>query len=100
MSPQPAAAPADRDERLAAVLDELSRQVRQGQSPDLDAVIHNHPDLADELRQLWAAAQLADALSRPAGEVSLDQEPCHDTVSPSLPRAFGDYILQRELGRG
>src|SRR5437764_14619485 len=54
----------DRDTRLAALLDELARARAAGREPDVDAAARRHPDLAAELRQLWAAAQLADALAR------------------------------------
>jgi serine/threonine-protein kinase len=98
---------ADRDERLAALLDDLARQQSQGQAPDLDATARRHPDLADELHQLWAAAQLADALARPAADATreyLPETPGGLRPPPaepsSLPRAFGDYVLLRELGRG
>src|SRR5436190_17673567 len=97
---------ADRDDRLAAVLDDLARQQRAGRPPDLDATAHQHPDLADDLRQLWAAAQLADALARPAGGVTGDRLTTAEGTSPppaegpALPRTFGDYVLLRELGRG
>src|SRR5581483_8502743 len=90
--------PPDADERLAALLDDLSRQQRSGREPDLDAVLRQHPDLADELRQLWAAAQLADALARSRPTVADTQPP--PAAGPDLPRTFGDYVLLRELGRG
>ena len=51
-------------QKLAALLDDLSRQQRNGHAPDIDAVGRQHPDLAAELRQLWAAAQLAGLRSR------------------------------------
>src|SRR5215213_1183915 len=87
---------ADRDERLAAILDDLTRQHRNGTTPDLDPVARNHPDLADELRQLWAAAQMADALARPAPTLPAVTK----ANVPDPPRTFGDFELVRELGRG
>jgi serine/threonine-protein kinase len=87
---------ADRDERLAALLDDLTRQRGRGKSPDLDPIIRQHPDLADELRQLWAAAQMAGAIARPAP--TLPAAPAVDVNEP--PRMFGDFELIRELGRG
>jgi serine/threonine-protein kinase len=87
---------ADRDERLAALLDDLTRQQRGGKTPDLNPIARQHPDLADELRQLWAAAQMADAIARPATTL-----PTASSVEPKEPpRNFGDFELIRELGRG
>ena len=81
-----------RDERLAALLDELSRQ----ELPNIDAAANAHPDLAQELRQLWAAAQLADAVARttiPPGP------PISTGLTPPL-RSFGDFEIVNEIGRG
>jgi serine/threonine-protein kinase len=90
---------ADRDERLAALIDDLSRQQRNGTTPDLEPVVRNHPDLADELRQLWAAAQMAGALARsPQSTATLPVDNFSPSVEP--PRVFGDFELVRELGRG
>lgn len=84
-----------RDEELAAILTNLSDQARAGQVADLDATAHQHPHLASELRQLWAIAELANLTGTP---------PPPDRNARSLettpPRAFGDYELIRELGRG
>ena len=55
-----------RDETLAALLSELAEQRRQGRRPDVEAVAAGHPDLAAELRALWAAAQFADEFARPS----------------------------------
>ncbi len=54
---------ADRDQRLADLLADLSEQARQGRDPDLDGVAARHPDLCRELRELWAAVQIADVLT-------------------------------------
>src|SRR5262245_31442162 len=98
---------ADRDERLAVLLDDFARQQRAGQAPDLDAAARLHPDLADEFRQLWAAAQFADARARPGGEATASRksEGSSGDLRPrpagaELPRVFGDFVLMRELGRG
>jgi eukaryotic-like serine/threonine-protein kinase len=82
----------DRDERLAAVLDELSRQSH----PNIDAAAAAHPDLAGELRQLWAAAQLADAVARSTVPPGV---PIPLAVAPQL-RSFGDFEIASEIGRG
>ncbi len=92
---------ADRDERLALLLDRLGDERRRGQLPDLDAVVRQHPDLADELRQLWGVAQI---MSRPPDAdqtVTLPPLPAAlNAPSGALPREFGAYELLEELGRG
>ena len=50
---------ADADARLADLLDRLAADQRAGRSPDISAAAAAHPDLATELRELWAVAQFA-----------------------------------------
>jgi serine/threonine protein kinase len=90
-----------RDERLAAILNDLSEENRRGRAPDVEQVANRHPDLADELRQLWAIAQVAQVCARPSELAeTLPPNPPVDPPSGTLPRAFGDYDLLEELGRG
>ena len=60
----PSSQPADddaRDAELARVLEELSQEARRpGGTADLETRLRQHPELADELRQLWATMQLAE----------------------------------------
>jgi eukaryotic-like serine/threonine-protein kinase len=92
----------DRDERLARLLAALTDEARKNQAPDLEAVAAQHPDLAAELRELWAAARFADEFAK--SSATLRQTPTK-TERPAdgpdqLPRSFGDYELLEELGRG
>jgi serine/threonine protein kinase/uncharacterized membrane protein len=87
-----------RDERLAQLLSDLGEQMRQGRRPDLDAVATEHPDLADELRELWGAVLLAEELARPPQRPRT--EPAASAPTQTLPRSFGDYELVEEIGRG
>jgi serine/threonine-protein kinase len=87
------------------LLDQLSTQARQGQAPDVDAVAAAHPDLAVELRQLWAAVQLADAFKGPSSVARLAALSTVALAGPppqarERPRNFGDYELGAEVGRG
>ncbi len=85
----------ERDARLATLLAELGQQAK----PDVEAVARANPDLADELRALWATAQFAAAFVRPPGEVeTLPPTPHHSEPTP--PDSFGDYEVLGELGRG
>jgi serine/threonine-protein kinase len=88
-----------RDEQLAGLLDELHRQLRQGERADIDGLAGRHPDLAEELRQLWAAAEFAEAFARSSAGGD-GAAPIPATAAGTLPRRFGDYELLEELGRG
>ena len=96
----------DRDEQLAAVIARLTEQLRRGEAPDLNRAAVQHPDLADELRELWPAVLLAEELARPSDpEATIPQQSPitgfpSDASPLSLPRTFGDYELLEELGRG
>ncbi len=87
----------ERDEMLAAALDDLSARQRRGEPADPFTV--NLPaDLKDELRQLWAAHQLATALDPRRSTLAFDHRPASEPVP--LPESFGDFEMLHELGRG
>jgi serine/threonine protein kinase len=102
----------DRDEQLASLIDRLAGEQRAGRVADIDAAAREHPDLADELRELWAVAQFAHlahlappdpkiTLVHPAGPPTpsfAGDQTAHTDATP--PRAFGDFELLEEIGRG
>jgi len=93
---------ATRDERLAELLGGLTEELRRGGKADVEAVARQHPDLAKELRELWAAVALADELAR-TSSVPPTLPSISATLPDSmtaLPRSFGDYELLETLGRG
>lgn len=94
------------DELLAELLEALQRRVASGDTADVEAVAAGHPELADELRGLWATMQFtSDLLSSAAIDVvhaTADSPAGGSTPAPgmTLPRRFGEYELLSELGRG
>jgi eukaryotic-like serine/threonine-protein kinase len=87
-----------RDDRLAALLADLAEQQRRGKTPDVEAAARNHPDLADELRSLWATAQFAAAFAPARADTpTLPHTPAEPAPPPD---SFGDYEILSELGRG
>src|SRR4051812_28829114 len=93
----------DRDEQLAALLGELTEARRRGGPADVDAAARAHPDLADELRALWVAVQLAEEFAPPRpGEPPTLPQPAaaRRPDSDTLPRAFGEFTLLEEVGHG
>jgi serine/threonine-protein kinase len=89
-------AAATRDDRLAAILAELMERQRRGRPADVESAARDHPDLADELRALWATAQFA-AFALPNGESPTQP---YSTIDPAPPESFDDYEIEGELGRG
>jgi len=59
-----------RDQELAKLLAELTDRVRRGQPVDIEQAARQHPDLGEELRNLWGAVMLADAVGSQAGELT------------------------------
>jgi serine/threonine protein kinase/tetratricopeptide (TPR) repeat protein len=81
---------------LGALIDELAARMQAGEPVDIDAVLAEHPEQADELRQLLPALQLlADVAS--SGERRGVSATCSDGA---VAGTLGDFRLIREVGRG
>jgi serine/threonine-protein kinase len=103
----------DRDEQLAEIIDRLTTDQRAGRVPDLASAAAAHPDIAAELRELWAVAQFAHLARGPGfdSRTTASHHPGSDEP-PTLPAAnsngeskfllsaFGDFEIIEELGRG
>lgn len=104
MMPDPA-----REEHLAELIADLVEQGRTGQSPDIELVARQYPELAADLRELWTTAMIAedvasysDLLDGPdhaTQDGSVENSPAALDI-PLSARGFGDYELLEELGRG
>ena len=93
----------DRDRRLAELLGSLTDDLRAGREPDLDAVARLHPDLAEEIRDLWAAAIIAEELARSPSSDETAPWPLPSFEGFGLEPSsgfFGNHELLEELGRG
>src|SRR5437660_8062147 len=103
---------ADRDRRLAELLEALTERKRRGEPAEVEQAARANPDLADELRQLWAAVQVVGVFGRSVpARATIDRPrppPSTVDVPPTvvlppgslLPRRFGEYELLEGLGRG
>jgi hypothetical protein len=89
----------DADTLLIDCLQALADDVRAGRIADVEAMARMHPEVGDELRELWAAAQLAEELARPQDET--DAWPPQTAEPPESPgQIIGDCVVLDVLGRG
>ena len=91
----------DRDERLARILIDLADRAQRGEAVDIHREALRHPDLDDELRELWGAVMLAEAVGSHVGQLT-ETTPAgaNHSATLSLPYQFGDFELLEEVGRG
>lgn len=92
----------DSEQRLADVLAELTDAVCRGEPIDFDRTCERHPDLAEDLRQLWGAVLVTDTAAATQQELV---DPAQESSSGRwrsirLPTTVGDYELIEEIGRG
>ncbi|MDR3634712.1 MAG: serine/threonine-protein kinase [Isosphaeraceae bacterium] len=86
---------------LADLLQHLTEAERAGRSPNVDELARRHPQVADELRALWATAWVAEALARPVDDATAAHPGQHDDATPAAPGTrCGDCELLDEVGRG
>ncbi len=92
--------------RIAEIVDQLLAELRAGSPVDIERVTADYPDLADELRELWPIAALAEEFGSRAviaeqnGGRSESPRRARGYSATSPGEHFGDYELFEELGRG
>lgn len=95
----------DRDERILHILGQLTEQLQREGRCDLDLILNDDPDVAEEVRALWGTVLVAENLGRP------EVDPHGLTITPLetavrldrdalARRVMGDYELIEEIGRG
>ncbi|MFO0897441.1 MAG: WD40 repeat domain-containing serine/threonine-protein kinase [Pirellulales bacterium] len=103
--PNDCAASGDRDRSLEEVLADYLRAEETGVQPDPEALVAEHPDLADELRSFFRNRAALGRLIEPLQTQLWQNESAYSgDAKGEAPlerlRYFGDYELLEELGRG
>ena len=87
------------DQEALDLLDEYLARLQAGEAPDREALLSEHPELASALDCLEALEDLAPP---PSAKTGGSKDDTLDVVTSmgSMPRAFGEYQLLGEIGRG
>ncbi len=83
---------------IEVLADSFVQRYRRGERPSLAEYAQKHPDLADEIRQLFPALVLMEQFGPPVkpSEGRESEAP----TDAAVPRQLGDYRILREVGRG
>jgi tetratricopeptide (TPR) repeat protein len=81
---------------LNRLADEFADRFRRGERPTIEEYVDRHPQLADEIRDLFPALAMMEEVKEEREAVS---EPAAAGPLPALVR-LGDYRIIREIGRG
>jgi hypothetical protein len=102
------------EERLSGLLEELTDAPAATAHERLESLCRSHPDLAGQLRELFATVSMTEAVASESTIIQsreglaspaamLAPPPAADGFVPGvtpLPARFGDYELLEEIGRG
>ena len=103
---------ASHDDILAELLDRCIAEQRDGKSPDIEELCRDQPEFAVELRELWGAVMVADAVAAHSMTIPVasNAELLQPHPGPLSAMAdfrpegqggtMGDYEILEELGRG
>ena len=78
---------------LELLAEEFAGRLRRGERPALTEYAERHPELADDIRELFPALVMMEDLGSVAGQPALPQ-------AGPLPQQLGDFRILREIGRG
>jgi eukaryotic-like serine/threonine-protein kinase len=96
----------DHEERLALLVSHIADRIQAGEPLSFTAVCASHPEFADELKEIWGALVVTDAVacklrqSLTATSDSTSAERARHFVVPALPYDLNDYRLLEVIGRG
>lgn len=94
-----------REQRLAGLAGRLADRLRQGVTDEIDEVVRQHPELAQELRELWATMLVTDCVASGVQRATVEGHVDNANSSAGVKEAaagtqLGEYELLDELGRG
>ena len=86
-------------EPLDVLAEEFVGRFRNGERPSLTEYVSQHPDIADEIRELFPTLAMMEVAGADVGQSGSSIDRVSAGVE-SLPQQLGDYRILREIGRG
>ena len=84
------------DSLLGQLAEEFTGEIREGKLPDIEEYARKYPELAGRIRELFPTLMLLEGMAASSDAPAADVPP-----SPLTPgSAFGNYRIEREIGRG
>src|SRR5262249_41264292 len=94
------APPMSESNLLAQLAEEWRERLRKGEHPDLGEYTEKHPELANEIRDLFPAIALMEELKPGAGDLSSASGGDGTPAEAKKLERLGDFRILREVGRG
>ena len=88
----------DLDPRLADLMEAVTGQLEAGETIDLDQLVREHPDCADQIRRLIPALQNLAVIGK-SMSADVMESASHERDGEGH-RVFGDFRIFGEVGRG
>lgn len=85
----------DRDP-IEVLADEYLQRRASGENVTIDDYALQHPELADDIRDVFAALEAMNSLSTEWKKTVVEPQ----RAGPNLPFQLGDFLLERQIGRG
>src|SRR5262245_21695658 len=83
--------------RLDALIESFMERQRRGERPSIEDYIREHPDLADEIREVFPALEMMEQFASSAG---LETPPSPATTATVPPKQLGEFRIVGEIGQG
>jgi serine/threonine protein kinase len=84
------------DSLLGQLAEEFTHRVREGKLPDIEEYARRHPELAGRIRELFPTLMLLEGMAATGDSGAAEAPP--SLLSPGS--VFGNYRIEREIGRG
>lgn len=78
--------------------EEFLARYRRGEFPPITDYVAAHPELAEEIRELFPTLMMLERVSPQPEEIASGVTP--DKIGCAVPKQLGEYRILREIGRG